>query len=212
MIVAIACPHGDPGRTVLANNLAVLRARSGRKVCLVDTDPQRPSFMWGCARSAAGVRPPVPARALGGRSLPEDLAQMSERYHDILISTEARDTHDSRSALIAARLVLVPVQPGQVDLATQYKLIARLNCARMFNPGLRVLFVVVGGADGPDAAELAAVRAYASRVMSATLAATVIHTPCLHACGQGRCVCDADTCDPAMAAEMQALYHEVYPH
>jgi hypothetical protein len=28
--------------------------------------------------------------------------------------------------------------------------------------------------------------------------------------GIGRCVCDAETCDPARAAEMHALYREVY--
>jgi hypothetical protein len=45
---------------------------------------------------------------------------------------------------------VVPVTPAQADLASQYQLIARLNAARMFNPGLRVLFVLVGGADGPS--------------------------------------------------------------
>lgn len=93
----------------------------------------------------------------------------------VLVDTEGRDSAESRAALIAARLAVVPLKPDQADLSTRYQLIARLNAARMFNPGLRVLFVLVGGAGEPTDAERAAVRAYVAQVMSATLASTVIH-------------------------------------
>ena len=39
MIVAIASLEGHY-KTHLSANLAVLRARSGRKICLIDTDPK----------------------------------------------------------------------------------------------------------------------------------------------------------------------------
>jgi chromosome partitioning protein len=113
-------------------------------------------------------------------------------------------------ALAAARLVVVPVQAEHIDLATQYKLIGRLSVARAANPALRVLFVVVSGVSGPRADALAAIRAYVSRVVSATLASTVLHVPPGCDYGQGRCVCDAETCDPDVAGEMHALYDEVY--
>ncbi|OEZ58900.1 AAA family ATPase [Duganella sp. HH105] len=194
MIVAIANQSGGAGKTIVANNLALLRARAGRKVMLVDTDPKAAASSWCSELAAAGVRPRVATRAITGRSLVEDLELLRNRYNDIVIDTEGRDTAESRAALIAARLVVVPVTPMQVDLSTQYQLIARLNAARMFNPGLRVLFVLVGGdaesTDEPTAEERAAVRAYVSRVMSATLANTVVH-------GQA-------------PADMDALYREVF--
>lgn len=190
MIVAIANQSGGAGKTIVANNLALLRARAGRKVMLVDTDPGAAASSWCSELAAAGVRPRVATRAITGRSLVEDLEQLRARYNDIVIDTEGRDTAESRAALIAARLVVVPVTPMQVDLSTQYQLIARLNAARMFNPGLRVLFVLVGGVDEPTAEDRAAVRAYVSRVMSATLANTVVH-------GQA-------------PADMDALYREVF--
>ena len=169
MIVAIANQDGGSGKTVIANHLAQLRIRSGRKVMLVDA-----------------------ARAATAGKLVTDLELLRARYNDIVIDTEGRDTAASRAALIAARLAIVPIDvpvtPQQVDLASQYKLIARLNTARMFNPGLRVLFVLV--ADHPTDEECAAVRAYTARVMSATLASTVIH-------GEA-------------SADMDALYHEVF--
>jgi chromosome partitioning protein len=120
------------------------------------------------------------------------LESLQSHYNDIFIDTEGCDTLDSRSALIAARLAVVPIHVDEVDLVRQYKLIDRLNSARMFNPGLRVVFVIVGGAADPSREELAAVRAYVAQVMSATLAGTVIHAP------------------GAMAADMGVLYREVF--
>jgi chromosome partitioning protein len=57
MIIAIANQSDDGGRSLLANNLALLRAASGRKVLLVDTDPGQPSVSWSAARSAACLGP-----------------------------------------------------------------------------------------------------------------------------------------------------------
>jgi chromosome partitioning protein len=179
-------------------------------VLLLDTDPKRPLCAWSSERGVAGIRPRVPARAMfsiGLQPAPENLLL---HYNDVLVDAAGRDTRSSRAALAAARLVLVPVQADHVDLATQYKLIGRLNLARAANPALRVLFVVVSGASDPSADALAAIRAYVSRVVSATLASTVLHVPPGCDYGQGRCVCDAETCDPEMAGEMHALYGEVY--
>lgn len=210
MIVAIANQHGGAGKSVVANNLALLRARAGRKVLLVDTDPRQSSCRWNRERAAAGLRPQVAACAITGRGLPQELERLRQRYNDIVIDTEGRDTADSRTALIAARLVLVPVTPGQVDLNSQYQLIARLNAARMFNPGLRVLFVTVARED-PTPEQAAAVRAYVSRVMAASLAGTVIHAGLgVQPRGRGSCVCDDPRCEARAAAEMDALYREVY--
>lgn len=192
MIIAIANQSGSAGRAIVANNLALLRARAGRRVMLVDTDPKAPSCSWCSEMAAAGVQPRIAARVITGRELVPELELLRTRYNDIVIDTEGRDTTESRAALIAARLVVVPVTPRQVDLVSQYKLIARLNSARMFNPGLRVLFVLVGGPAEPTDEERAAVRAYVARVMSATLASTVIH-------GQA-------------PADMDALYREVFNH
>jgi chromosome partitioning protein len=192
VIVAIASPGGAAGQAIVANNLALLRARAGRRVLLLDTGPRAASCAWCSEMAAAGVKPRVAARAISGRALLDELELLRTRYNDIVIDTEGRDTADSRAALIAARLAVVPVTPGQVDLGSQYQLIARLNSARMFNPGLRVLFVLVGVDGAPSDEERAAVRAFAARVMSATLASAIIRG--------------------AAPADMDALYREVFNH
>jgi hypothetical protein len=80
----------------------------------------------------------------------------------------------------------------------------------MFNPGLRVLFVTAGGENDPAPQALAAVRAYAAQVMSAGIAGPILHLPALlwGADVPGRCACDIES--STGAAEMTALYEEVY--
>ncbi len=196
----------------LAANLAVLRARSGRKTCIIDADPRSIAYGWSCARSTAGQGPTVPARRLAQQHLPHEIQRLENAFDDFMIATGERDTHESRSALIAARLVVVPVRTGQASLDSEYALIARLNFARMSNPSLKVLFVVVTDGKPPTGLELASVRRYVAHVMSASLATTFIHDSSTHEYGSGRCVCDAETCDPEAAAALHALYREIYPH
>lgn len=211
MIVALAGTGSGLFRTLLSVNLAVLRARSGRKICLIDTDPRESAYTWSCERRAARQWPSIPGRAPSSRVLEHEIRELAPEYADLLINTGGRDSQASLPALIAARIVVVPVAVD-IDVDRDYPLIARLNSARMFNPALKVLFVVVTDGATPAAEGLAAVRLYAAHVMSASLAGTVLHVHGGRDYGRGRCVCDAATCDPEAAAELHSLYREIYVH
>jgi len=210
MIIAIVNQHGNPDRRVVAHNLAVLRARSGRRVCLMSTD----SADWGEQRSLAGVQPWIDTRRVGSRAIKTRLATLRPLFDDILIDAGAHDTQECLCVLDAARLVVVPVRGDGVDPDGQGSLIHRIDAARGFNPRLQVLFVAVtGNRDAqlaPAGAERAAILAQVAQVDGAALAATVLHAPAAFDDGAGRCVCDAETCDPHAAAEMHALYDEIY--
>lgn len=210
MIVTIADECTGYGKAIAAN-LAVLRARRGRKVIVIDTDPRHPIADWSGERSSAGITPRVPALALNARGLSLDLEQILPRFNDILIDTECGEAAEIRSALIAANLVIVPLSVDQVNLK-RYQLIARLNSARMFNPGLHVAFVIIGGTGDLDDRQLRAVRTYVAQVMSATLCGTILHEHQGFRAGDGdgRCASERDTCELAAAAEMAALYDEVF--
>lgn len=212
MIIAIVNQHANLERSVVARNLAVLRARSGRRVCLMNTDGAhaRSGGDWGNDRTAAGLRPWIDTRQVGSRAVKARLSALRPLFNDILIDAGTRDSEEGRCVLASARLVLVPVRGDAIDLDCQYRLLHRLNAARVFNPAMRVLFVAVTDGAGPTSDERAAVLAHVARVHDASLAATVLHAPCALDYGPGRCVCDAETCDPHAAAEMHALYDEVY--
>ena len=211
MIIAIASVQGRSLKPRLSANLAVLRARSGRSICLIDTDPQASAYTWSCERSNAGQGPSVTGRTLSGRKLSQELDNLAPAYADLLINTGGVDMQETLAVLTAARLVIVPLSVDQVDLDLHYPLIARLNLARMLNPALKVLFVIVTDSGAPSVEQLAAVRRYVAHVMSATLAATLLHVHSTYDYGLGRCLCDAEKCDPEAAAELHCLYREVYP-
>lgn len=210
MIIAIVNQHSSPERTVVARNLAVLRARSGRRVCLMTTTGNGDSD-WSEERSHAGVQPWIETHQVGSRAVKTRLAALRPLFDDILIDAGTRDTDGCRCVLAESRLVVVPVRGGALALDLQYRLLARLNGARAFNPAMRVLFVAVSGAAGPGASERDAVLAQVARVDDAMLAETVLHAPAALDYGPGRCVSDAVTCDPDAAAWMRALYDEVFP-
>lgn len=212
MIVALASTESRFLKQLLSINLAVLRARSGRKICLIDTDPRESAYTWSCERRSARQWPSIAGRAPSARMLAHEIQELGPEYADLLINTGGHDSPGMLPALIAARVVVVPVTVDQVDLERHYALIARLNSARMFNPGLKVLFVVVADGVTPPPEKLAAVRLYVAHVMSATLADTVLHLHGERDYGRGRCVCDAQTCDPDAAAELHSLYREIYIH
>jgi chromosome partitioning protein len=210
MIIAIVNQHSSPERTVVARNLAVLRARAGRRVCLMTTAGNGNSD-WSAERNQAGVQPWIETHQVGSRAVKTRLAALRPLFDDILIDAGTRDTDGCRCVLAESRLVVVPVRGGEHELDLQYRLLARLHGARTFNPAMRVLFVAVSGSASPGVSERAAVLAHVARVDDATLAETVLHAPAARDYGPGRCVSDATTCDPDAAAELRALYDEVYP-
>ena len=195
MIIAIADQCGTCGKAI-GESLALLRARIGRKVLVIEANaPHQPAALGRellAARFGADVR----RCSVSGRSLSTELEQLIPRYHDIVIDTDGRSTPE-RAALIAARLVIVPIHAAQADLDCNYPLIARLNSARMFNPGLRVMFVIAVGTVEPSSTDMVRIRAYIAQVMSATLCATVIH--------------EHGTAVAPGSGEIAALYHDAFP-
>jgi cellulose biosynthesis protein BcsQ len=210
MIVTIVHAAPPAAGAQLAENLALLRARHGRRVLLLDASPERMCERWGADRAHSRLRPVVHTRSARGPGFSEEVERLLARHDDIVVDAGDGNGAECRGALIAAQVVLVPLAPEHADIDVRYRLIARLNNARMFNPGLRVLFVTAGGEQDPAPQALAALRAYAAQVMSAGVAGTVLHLPALlwGADLPGRCACDFES--SAGAAEMAALYEEVY--
>jgi chromosome partitioning protein len=194
---------------VLAENLARQAGLHGRHAVLLDASAQRLCERWSIDRVRSRVRPTVATRTVPGGGLSAELERLLPHFDDVVIDTEDCSA-SCRSALIAAQVALVPLTCEHADIDARYPLIARLNSARMFNPGLRVLFVPVGGERDPAPQALAAIRAYAGQVMSAGVARTVAHLPALRWGGDVPGHCASDIENSTGAAEMAALYGEVH--
>jgi chromosome partitioning protein len=121
-IVTIAQQKGGAGKTTMAAQLAVAYARDGKRVGLIDIDPQGSLAMWYQVRQAlveAGGAGITFMQASGWR-LSTELDRMKRDLDIILVDSPPHAETDVRIAVRAADLIMVPMQPSPMDLwATQ---------------------------------------------------------------------------------------------
>lgn len=212
MIITIANESGGTTKSILADNLAALRSIAGRKVLLLDNDPQHASVTWSSERSVSGAHPPVAARTVTGKGLQPELENLAYRYNDIVIDTESRDSLGSRSALIAAHVAIIPVDLDRLEQLNEDKLLARIDNARMFNPRLRILVVAMAAEHQPYVHKLAVIREFVAKIPAAVLFPTLIHTGngLQQAFQDGLAVCEYQPADQTSINEMRELCGEVF--
>ena len=112
--VALISQKGGVGKTSLTLGLAVEAERRGRKVAVVDLDPQTTAASWGDRR---GKRPAVVSCQVA--RLPQVLAAAEAEGVDlVLIDTPGKAAESSIAAARASDLVLLPIQPMLFDIET----------------------------------------------------------------------------------------------
>lgn len=142
MIIAFLNQKGGVGKTTLALNLAALWAGEGRRVTVLDADPQASALDWAQARSHAGL-----PRAFGVVGLPRDTLHheapdLARAADHVIIDGPPRVAALLRSALLAADLVVLPVQPSPLDGWASAEMLRLLGEARAYRPGLRARFLL----------------------------------------------------------------------
>jgi chromosome partitioning protein len=116
-VVAVAQRKGGAGKSTLAATLATTLAAEGRRVGLLDTDPQKTLGRWWTERQEAGARAkPLDFADISGWRLPAAIERMARDHETVVLDTPPHADTDSRIAIRAADIVLVPLQPSPADL------------------------------------------------------------------------------------------------
>ena len=109
--IALLSQKGGAGKTTVAVALARAFQLEGKDVVLVDADPQGSARDWRAARE----EPLVPVIAIDRPTLDKDLSVVS-RESWVVIDGPPRSNEIIVSAIRAADLVLIPVQPSPLDV------------------------------------------------------------------------------------------------
>ena len=142
MIVALLNQKGGVGKTTLALHLAGEWARRGKRVIVVDADPQSSALDWSEQRSREGLARTFGVIGLARDTLHRETPDLSRNVDHVVIDGPPRVASLMRSALLAADLVLIPVQPSPFDGWASAETLAFISEARIYRPALVARFVL----------------------------------------------------------------------
>lgn len=116
-VVTVAQQKGGAGKTTLVIQLATALRALGRRVALIDIDPQGSLTGWmrlreHRQRDAAELR----FAMIGGWRLGVEIDRLKREADMILVDTPPHTEIDAKAAVRGADLVLVPVQPSSLDV------------------------------------------------------------------------------------------------
>ena len=137
-IVALLNEKGGVGKSTLAIQLATAQHRKGRRVVLVDADPQGTTRDWRAASPEGANLPPVVAL-----DRPELLASVSALAADlVVIDTPAKAERMTAGVVRIAHTALIVIQPSGADIWASAAAVTLIQAKRDVGGTIDAAFVI----------------------------------------------------------------------
>lgn len=204
MIISVLNQKGGVGKTTMSVNIAASLTRMDKRVLLIDADPQGSSLDWAAARDG---KPLFTVIGLPRSTIHKEVEEIGKGFDHIIIDGPPRVTDLARSAIMAADLVLIPVQPSPYDVWAAEEVVSLVSEARIYKETLKSAFVVnrkiANTAIGRDVGE--ALATYETTVFDASVTQRVIFA---EAAAQGKAVFEIEA-EGLAAKEIDSLVNEI---
>jgi chromosome partitioning protein len=141
MIISVQNQKGGVGKTTLAIHIshALKLQKKTNRILLIDADPQGSARDWSAARQS---EPPFSVIAIDRPVLHREIPAIADNYDHIIIDGPPRASELARSAISAADLVLIPVQPSPYDVWAAQEIIGLIQEASVFKENLKSAFAI----------------------------------------------------------------------
>ncbi|SER23089.1 MULTISPECIES: AAA family ATPase [Pseudomonas] len=214
MIVQVAHVKGGIGKSTLALNLAVSRARQGRKVWLIDADRRPSSIKALTLRNDSGVEPGIiVGHYPDGKELRTQVKLQRDMFDDIVIDSGGQDSSSIRAALLLADVLLIPNSVAAVETWALEEMHALLEEAlSVRDEELRVHCILNNAKPGfSNARNLSAQRVVQHFPLFPQDDLVIVKRDAFaDAFGLGLCVDELEKPDPKASAELKALMNLIY--
>lgn len=206
MILTVGNTKGGVGKTTLALNLAIHRARAGRDVWLVDGDRQATASNALAIRAESGQAPAIATSAyFDGPALRSQVTLQAPKFSDVVIDVGGRDSGALRAALTISDVLLIPFQPRSIDVWALGDISTLVEEVRAIGKEIRACAVLnladIQGSDNADA--VAALADFPGlELLNAPIRRRKAYA---NAAGHGQSVAEHAPLDAKAIAEIDAL-------
>ena len=210
MIVLSGGVKGGVGKSTIATNLTIARARAGNDVLLIDADDQETSTDFTAIRHQALGDAGYTCTKLTGSAVRTDGQRLAQKYDDVIIDAGGRDTASQRAALVIADVVLIPFVPRSFDVWTLDPVCSMIEEARSFNPDLKA-YAFINRADSTGTENQEAAEFIAEKKELTFIDAPLGYRKVFgKSSSQGLSVLEYKPKDEQAIAEMQRLFDAVF--
>lgn len=132
-VIAVVSQKGGVGKSTLAVHLATEAVAKGKRVLLLDLDPQGSAMEWANRR---GDRPPDVSGANPASVAKEVEQARAEGYDLVVVDTAPHADHAALQAARVADIIAIPCRPATFDIAA---ISATLDLCKLANKQSRVI-------------------------------------------------------------------------